>query len=85
MILRFIESIGDKTIHTISSLYEALKFTSICLIHMVQPRSYNPAMKMVLTKQIYFTAVGIIPAITKITRTHAMGCLLLPVILYFAF
>jgi len=29
------------------------------------------------------TAVGIIPAITKITRTHGMGCLLLPVILYF--
>ncbi len=29
------------------------------------------------------TAVGIIPAITKVTRTHGMGCLLLPVILYF--
>jgi putative membrane protein len=29
------------------------------------------------------TAVGIIPAKTKVTRTHAMGCLLLPVILYF--
>ena len=29
------------------------------------------------------TALGIIPAKTKITRTHAMGCLLLPVILYF--
>jgi putative membrane protein len=32
---------------------------------------------------IVSTAVGIIPAITKITRTHGMGCLLLPVILYF--
>jgi putative membrane protein len=29
------------------------------------------------------TAVGLVPAITKVTRTHAMGCLLLPVILYF--
>jgi len=29
------------------------------------------------------TALGIIPAKTKITRTHSMGCLLLPVILYF--
>ncbi|MEA2091648.1 MAG: ABC transporter permease [Campylobacterota bacterium] len=64
MILRFIESIGDKTIYMISSLYEALKFTSICLIQMVQPSSYNPAMRMVLTKQIYFTAVGIIPLFT---------------------
>lgn len=32
---------------------------------------------------IVSTGVGIIPAITKITRTHGMGCLLLPVILYF--
>jgi putative membrane protein len=31
------------------------------------------------------TAVGIIPAITKITRTHAMGCLLVPVMGYFLF
>ena len=32
---------------------------------------------------IISTAIGIIPAITKITRTHGMGCLVLPVILYF--
>ncbi len=64
MLLRFIERIGDKTIKMISSFYEALKFTSICLIHMVQPKNYNPAMRMVLTKQIYFTAVGIIPIFT---------------------
>ena len=61
---KFIESIGDKTIKSLESLFEALKFTSICLIHMVQPSSYNPAMRMVLTKQIYFTAVGIIPIFT---------------------
>ena len=61
MILKFIEDVGDKTMGTFSSFYEALKFTFICLIHMVQPRSYNPAMRMVLTKQIYFTAVTIIP------------------------
>lgn len=61
MILRFIESIGDKTINSLSSLYEALKFTFICLVHMLNPKSYNSAMRMVLTKQIYFTAVGIIP------------------------
>ena len=29
------------------------------------------------------TAVGIMPAEVKVTRTHSMGCLLLPVILYF--
>ncbi|RLA76522.1 MAG: ABC transporter permease [Epsilonproteobacteria bacterium] len=61
MIFRFIHDVGDRTINSLSSLREALKFTSLCLIHMVNPRSYNPAMRMVLTKQIYFTAVTIIP------------------------
>lgn len=61
MIVKFIESIGGKTLDALSSLYEALKFTSICLVHMARPSSYNPAMRMVLTKQIYFTAVTIIP------------------------
>ncbi len=32
---------------------------------------------------IVSTAIGIIPAIIKVTRVHAMGCLLLPVIFYF--
>ena len=31
------------------------------MVHMLRPKSYNPAMIMVLTKQIYFTAVEIIP------------------------
>jgi phospholipid/cholesterol/gamma-HCH transport system permease protein len=59
--LKFIESIGDKTINSFSSIIEALQFTLICFIHMIKPKSYNPAMRMVLTKQIYFTAVTIIP------------------------
>lgn len=29
------------------------------------------------------TAVGLIPAIVKVTRTQAMGCIMLPVMLYF--
>jgi len=59
--IKFIENVGDKTITSLSSLYEAIEFTLICLGHMIQPKSYNPAMRMVLTKQIYFTAVTIIP------------------------
>lgn len=31
------------------------------------------------------TAVGVIPAIVKVTRTHAMSCLLIPTIGYFIF
>jgi len=61
MILKFIEGVGDKTINSLYSFYESLKFTFICLVHLINPKSYNSAMRMVLTKQIYFTAVGIIP------------------------
>lgn len=34
---------------------------------------------------IVSTAVGLIPAIVKTTRTQAMGCIMLPVILFFLF
>jgi len=61
VIIKFIEGIGQKTIGSIFSIFEALRFTALCLIHLLKPSSYNSAMRMVLTKQIYFTAVGIIP------------------------
>lgn len=61
MLLKFVENIGDKTISIFSSIIESIKFTAICVLHILNPKSYNPAMRMVLTKQIYFTAVGIIP------------------------
>ena len=61
MILRFVESIGDKTINMVVEFLEATKFIFLCITHMLTPSSYNPAMRMVLTKQIYFTSVGILP------------------------
>ncbi|PHQ65767.1 MAG: ABC transporter permease [Sulfurimonas sp.] len=82
MVLRFIEAIGDKTINTLSSFYEAIKFTSICLIHMVQPKSYNPAMRMVLTKQIYFTTVQIIPLF--VTMAILFGSVIIGVVISLA-
>jgi len=82
VILKFIEGIGDKTINSVSSFYEALKFTSICLIYMIQPKSYNPAMRMVLTKQIFFTAVGIIPLFT--TMAVLFGSIIIGVVIALA-
>lgn len=60
-IIKFIEGIGDATLSFLGSVYEALHFTALCVIHLLQAKSYSPAMRMVLIKQIYFTAVGIIP------------------------
>lgn len=61
MIIKLVQSIGEKAIEFIFSVYKAFRFTFICLVHMLLPSSYNPAMRMVLTKQIYFTAVEIVP------------------------
>ena len=61
MLIKIIEAIGEKTMGSLSSFYEALKFTFICFAHILNPHSYNPAMRVVLTKQIYFTAIQIIP------------------------
>lgn len=64
MVIKFVQSIGSKTIDSMSSFYEFLRFFAICLAHMSNPNSYSVAMRMVLTKQIYFTAVQIIPFFT---------------------
>lgn len=61
MILKVINGIGERSIAHFSSFFEALKFAAICFIQIFMPKSYSPASKMVLIKQIYFTTVQIIP------------------------
>lgn len=61
MLIRFIEYIGDKSIKRLLSVYEFFSFSYLCFVHILNPASYNPAMRMVLVKQIYFTTIGIIP------------------------
>ena len=82
MIIKFIEAIGDKTINVLYAFYEALKFTFICLIHMLNPHSYNPAMRAVLTKQIYFTSIQIIPLF--ITMAIFFGSIIIGVVILLA-
>jgi phospholipid/cholesterol/gamma-HCH transport system permease protein len=64
MLLSIVEKIGDVAIKSFLSIYEAVKFAVLCIVHMMLPSSYNPAMLMVLTRQVYFTAVQIIPFFT---------------------
>jgi phospholipid/cholesterol/gamma-HCH transport system permease protein len=49
---------------------------------MVLPSSYNPAMQMVLTKQIYFTTVQIIPLFT--TMAILFGSIIIGVVIVLA-
>jgi len=59
--LRFLETLGGKTLEVLDSLYGVFHFALLCFMHALNPRSYNPAMRMVLIKQLYFTAVEILP------------------------
>ncbi len=60
-LLSGIETVGNRTLYALGSLYEALHFTFICLWHAIRPQSYHAAMRSVLVKQIYFTAVEVFP------------------------
>jgi len=82
MIMRFVEEVGEKTLHSLDSFYKAFHFSSLCFLHMLHPKSYNPAMRMVLVKQIYFTAVQIIPLF--IMMAILFGSVIIGVVIYLA-
>ena len=66
MINSFLRYIGQGTINKFQSFYEALAFSLLCFWRIPNPKNYNSATTMVLVKQIYFTAIQIIPIFTFI-------------------
>ena len=80
--LKYIESIGDKTITSLHSFFDILRFTSLTLIHLVLPSSYHPAMRMVLVKQIYFTAITLLPLF--LTMAFLFGSVIIGIIIILA-
>jgi phospholipid/cholesterol/gamma-HCH transport system permease protein len=80
--LSFLQGIGNKTISMVSSFYEALLFIGVCFVHMLNPKSYNPAMRVVLIKQIYFTSIGILPIF--IFMAIFFGTIFIGTVIYFA-
>jgi len=80
--LQFLEKLGAKAIEMFGSVYEVFHFAFVCLFHALNPRSYNPAMIMVLIKQIYFTAVQIIPLF--IVMAIVFGSVIIGVVIYLA-
>lgn len=81
-ILRFIENIGDAALDFLDSIYEALHFSTLCILHLLRAKSYSPATLMVLIKQIYFTAIGVIPLF--IFLAFAFGSVFVGVIIVLA-
>jgi len=78
----FIEKLGEKTIKMFASISEIVQFTFLIFLHLLNPKSYNPAMRMVLVKQIYFTAIGVIPVF--ITMAFLFGSIIIGVVIYLA-
>jgi len=58
---RAITAIGGQSLYVIESINEAIGFAAVCLLHLFRPGSYHAAMRSVLLKQIYFTAVEALP------------------------
>ena len=82
MFIGFLNSIGDKTIKIFLSMYKAVEFTLICLIHMFNPRSYTSEVRTVLTKQIYHTSIGMLPLFMFLAIFF--GTIFIGVIIYLA-
>ncbi|MDZ4164015.1 MAG: ABC transporter permease [Smithellaceae bacterium] len=62
-----IEHIGRRTIHATRGLRDTFSFALRVLSRMLNPRTYNSAVKGVVVTQFYFTAVQILPLFTLIT------------------
>ncbi len=65
---------------------ERLPYRALCIsviifvVSMTFHYSGPPGLLVLATS----TAIGLLPALVKVKRTHAMGCIMLPCILYFA-
>ena len=56
-----VENIGSAGLHFSRSFWNTLSFATQILSHLLDHRAYNSAVRMVLTNQLYFTAVQILP------------------------
>jgi phospholipid/cholesterol/gamma-HCH transport system permease protein len=61
MSMAFVEKLGTSTLTFLNIFYEALYFGYQCLFKLLHKRSYNSATQDILIKQIYFTAVQVLP------------------------
>ncbi|MBN2824960.1 MAG: ABC transporter permease [Campylobacterales bacterium] len=82
MIVAWIDTLGAKTIKGSIRAFDIFRFAWVILSHLVRPSSYNPAMRSVIVKQIYFTAVEIIPMFMIIAVVF--GSVIIGVVISFA-
>jgi len=59
--LNFLEATGRKALTAAGTIREMAGLTGLCGVRGLMPSSYNPAVRLVVTRQIFFTAVQILP------------------------
>ena len=80
--MHFAQSLGEVTLRFLNIFYEALYFAYQCLYKLFQKRSYNSATQDILIKQIYFTAVQVLPLLFLIGTVF--GTIIVALIVHFA-
>ena len=71
--LRLLEAIGHKVLNAAAVLREMVGLTGLLGVRALQPASYNPAVRLVLTRQVYFTAVQILPLFLVVALVFGTG------------
>ncbi|HKJ70313.1 MAG TPA: ABC transporter permease [Gammaproteobacteria bacterium] len=68
-----LEAIGRKALNAAGILREMAGTTGLCGVRALLPASYNPAVRLVLTRQVYFTAVQILPLFLTVALLFGVG------------
>lgn len=82
MILAVVESLGRSALKFLNIFYEALYFAYQCIFKLLHTSSYNSATKDILVKQIYFTAVQVLPLLFLIGVIS--GVVIVALVVHFA-
>ncbi len=80
--MHFVQSLGEVTLRFLNIFYEALYFAYQCLYKLFNKKSYNSATQDILIKQIYFTAVQVLPLLFLIGTVF--GTIIVALIVHFS-
>lgn len=71
--LRLLETIGRKALLAAATLRAMAGLAGLCGVRGLMPGTYNPAVRRVVTRQIYFTAVQVLPLFLSVALAFGTG------------
>jgi len=82
MVFGWVDALGAKSIQGFVRIFDIVRFTWKIFTHLLSPSSYNPAMRSIIVKQIYYTAVELLPLFMVIAVVF--GSVIIGVVIAFA-